>query len=128
LEQIGQELSGPLSTVESLLIPFGELWLEEYHIPIADQWRGLFYHVPQVKMVGVPDIAALNVACSFQQGGRGPSMDLLPALEQVEVDTTKETTPITPSRSRRHASIRDAFEPLISARKQLGRPILLSLV
>jgi hypothetical protein len=51
-------------------------------------------------------------------------MDLLPALEQVKV----EATPITPSGSDRHSSIRDAFEPLIAARKQLGRPIILSLI
>ena len=74
-------------------------------------------------MVLVPDDTALDVARSFQQDDRGPAMDLLPALEQVKVDTT-------PSGSERHdhTSIRDAFEPLIAARKQLGCPIMLSLI
>jgi hypothetical protein len=127
LERIGQELSGPLSTVEELIITFGEPWLGVPHIPMADQLHGLFYHVPQVKMVLVPDKLALNVARSFQQDDRGPAMDLLPALEQVKVDT-RQATPISPSRSDRHTPIRDAFGPLIAARKQLGRPIMLSLI
>jgi hypothetical protein len=121
LERIGQELSGPLSTVEELIITFDE---GEPPIPIADQLHELFYHVPQVKMVMVPDKVALDVARSFQQDDRGPAMDLLPALEQVKV----EATPITPSESDRHTSIRDAFELLIAARKQLGCPIMLSLL
>jgi hypothetical protein len=127
LERIGQELSGPLSTVEELIITFGEPWLGVPHIPMADQLHGLFYHVPQVKMVLVPDKLALNVARSFQQDDRGPAMDLLPALEQVKVDT-RQATPITPSGSDQHTPIRDAFGPLIAARKQLGRPIILSLI
>jgi hypothetical protein len=43
-------------------------------------------------------------------------MDLLPTLEQVRVHMTH----------RKYVLIRDAFQPLIAARKQVGRPITLS--
>ena len=129
LEQIGQELSGPLSTVEELIILVDEplIELEEPNIPIADGLHGLFYHVPQVKMILLPDDVGLDVARSFQQDDRGPAMDLLPALEQVKVVDTRRNTPSGSDRDD-HTSILDAFEPLIAARKQLGRPIMLSLI
>ncbi len=54
LEQAGQELSRPSSTVEELISTWGiEPWHTEGRIR-PDQWRGFFCHVPQVKMVRVP--------------------------------------------------------------------------
>ena len=124
LEQMGQELSGPLSTVKELSIALNEPWFNE--LPRGpEQWRGFFYHVPQVKMVQVSSgKEALNVAHSFQLDGGEPAMDLLPALEQTKVDI-RYLPDIASSRSDLYASIRVAFEPLITARNQVGCPIML---
>ncbi|KAH9071151.1 hypothetical protein EDB83DRAFT_318376 [Lactarius deliciosus] len=114
LEQLGQELSGPLTTVEELSIAWdGGLRYKNGRI----QWRGFFKHVPQVKRVRVLARVAPDVARSFQQGDQEPDLDLLPALEVVEVFSAV---------GHRYKSICSAFEPLITARKRAGRPIRLS--
>ncbi|KAH8995379.1 hypothetical protein EDB92DRAFT_199557 [Lactarius akahatsu] len=113
LEQLGQELSGPLTTVEELSIAWdSDLRYKNGRI----QWRGFFKHVPQVKKVRVLSRVAPDVAHSFQQGDQEPDLDLLPALEVVEVFSAL---------GHRYKSICSAFEPLITARKRAGRPIRL---
>ncbi|KAH9071570.1 hypothetical protein EDB83DRAFT_2364750 [Lactarius deliciosus] len=118
LKQVGQELSGPLSTVEELIIAWDVYrWRTETHIP-KDQWRGFCYRVPQVKVVQVPVEGALDIARSFQQE---PFLDLLPVLEKIELHST-------PDYDKLYVPICEAFEPLISARKREGRPISLSWI
>jgi hypothetical protein len=115
LEKMGQELSGPLSTVE-------ELTIRGLRGPNkADQLRGFFYHVPQLKMVQVPAREVLAVARSFQQDGQEPAVDLLPALEQIKVDVGRRP-------QKWKVSSRDAFKPLIAARKRAERLIVLSWI
>jgi hypothetical protein len=112
---MGQELSGPLSTVEELFIAWDvEARLSKVRRQ-ADQWRGFFYHVPQVKMIRVPAEAALDVAPAFQQS----LMDLLPALERVEVLSDIDRDDL-------YKSVCDGFKPLIAARQLAGRPMELS--
>ena len=118
LEQMGQELSAPLSNVEELIITLGGLSFG-VRPNTVDQLRRLFYHVPQVKVIKIPAREAQNIACSFQQDGQEPAADLLPALEQIKVD-------ILPPKKGWKRSSRDAFEPLVAARKRVGRPIILS--
>ncbi|KAN0128564.1 hypothetical protein V8E53_013609 [Lactarius tabidus] len=120
LEKMGQELSEPLSTVEELTITFKEWWSHPGPSK-ADQLRGFFYHVPQVKTVAarVPSEEALNIARSFQQDGQESAMDILPALEQVKVD-------MSPYAWREYN--RDAFERFIAARQRVGRPIIVSWI
>ncbi|KAH9173611.1 hypothetical protein EDB89DRAFT_2228732 [Lactarius sanguifluus] len=85
LEQLGQELSRPLTTVEGLIIAWdGAPWRTDGRFQTG-QWREFCKHVPQVKKVQVPAQVACDVAHSFQQGGQVPVLDLLPALELVEV-------------------------------------------
>ncbi|KAH9042860.1 hypothetical protein EDB84DRAFT_899101 [Lactarius hengduanensis] len=116
LEQVGRELSGPLTTVEELIIAWDvHRWHTETHIQ-TDQWRGFSYHVPQVKVVQVPVNAAIDVARSFQKDdGEG----LLPSLERIEVH-------LRGGLEYEYVPICRAFEPLISARKRAGQPISLS--
>ncbi|KAH9173613.1 hypothetical protein EDB89DRAFT_708861 [Lactarius sanguifluus] len=116
LEQLGQELSGPLTTVEGLSIAW-DSGGESRYTNGRIQWRGFFKHVPQVKTVRVLARVAPDVAQSFQQGDQEPDLDLLPALEVVEVFSAL---------GHRYKSICGAFEPLITARKRAGRPIRLS--
>jgi len=121
LEQMGQELSGPLSTVEELIIARGRdvgLWFTGGSVQ-TDQWRGFYYHVPQVKMLRIPAKVALKVVRLFQQDGREPVLDVLPALERVEVFSIA-------GRDNLYESICDAFKPIITARQRVGRPIMLS--
>ncbi|KAH9002441.1 hypothetical protein EDB86DRAFT_309287 [Lactarius hatsudake] len=120
LPQMGQELSGPLSTVEELIVVRNvKEWYTE-HIRM-DRWRGFCYHVPHVKMiqvqVRVSTELALDVAHSFQQDGE-PIQNFFPALERVEVLST----------AGRDDLICDAFEPLITARQREGRPVRLSWI
>jgi hypothetical protein len=125
LSKIGNRLSGPLATVEELDIKCN---------PSSDrrviQWHGFFNHLRQVKVLQVPWQFALGVAHSFQQDGQQPTTDLLPALEQVLVDMDLAQLyprlfgPSNPD----HVIIPDAFEPLISARKKVGRPIELLFI
>ncbi|KAH9173331.1 hypothetical protein EDB89DRAFT_2228790 [Lactarius sanguifluus] len=118
LEQVGQELSDPLSTVKELIITWNVVrWCTESYIQ-EDEWRGFCYHVPQVKVVRVPVEAAPNIARSFQKEA---FLDLLPVLEQIEVHSTADFDEL-------YVPICKAFEPLISARKRQGRPISLSWV
>ncbi|KAH9071149.1 hypothetical protein EDB83DRAFT_2517738 [Lactarius deliciosus] len=85
LEQLGQELSRPLATVEGLIIAWdGAPWRTGGRFQTG-QLRGFFKHVPRVKKVQVPAQVACDLARSFQHGGKGPVLDLLPALELVEV-------------------------------------------
>ncbi len=115
-------LSGPLSTVEELVVGWDvSMSTQQHHI----QWRGFFNHIRQVKSVQVPSEVALGVAHSFQLDGQEPALDILPALKQVKVHMTY-LSPIELNRNDQYASIRDAFEPLIAARQQAGRPIRLS--
>ncbi|KAH9030125.1 hypothetical protein EDB85DRAFT_1454579 [Lactarius pseudohatsudake] len=116
LEEMGQELSGPLSTVEELIVAWDvEQWHTEGHIQ-TNQWRGFCYHVPQVKVIRVSAKLALDVAHSFQQEGGEPIPNLLPALQRVEVLSVAS----------RDDLICDTFEPLITARQRAGRPVRLS--
>ncbi|KAH9042861.1 hypothetical protein EDB84DRAFT_1472773 [Lactarius hengduanensis] len=118
LEQVGQELSGPLSTVEELIIAWDVYrWLTETYIQ-TDKWRGFCYHVPQVKVVQVPVEVALDIARCFKQE---PSLDLLPVLERIEVHSMADFDEL-------YVPICEAFEPFISARKREGRPISLSWI
>ncbi|KAN0137335.1 hypothetical protein V8E53_004780, partial [Lactarius tabidus] len=124
LEEIGNMLSGPLSTVEELIVePYGPLEPEAFtqdHI----QWEGFFNHIRRAKMVQMPFEMAHDVVHSFQQGGL---LDLLPSLEQVKVDFGHS---LQTGRYRDHQfkTVCDAFEPLIAARRQAGRPTVLSRV
>ncbi|KAH9016052.1 hypothetical protein EDB84DRAFT_756108 [Lactarius hengduanensis] len=117
LPQMGQELSGLLSTVEELIVA-GEWYTGRIRM---DQWRGFCYHVPQVKtvqvQVQVSARLALDVAHSFQQDGE-PIPNFFPALERVEVLSVAGRDDI----------ICDAFEPLITARQREGRPVRLSWI
>ena len=88
------------------------------------QWRNLFNHTRQVKFLPVSWQVALDVAHSFQQDGQ-LDMKLLPALELVIIGMTEwHALPLGPN-SQDHATIRDAFEPLVAARKKAGRLMLL---
>lgn len=67
----------------------------------------------------------LDVAHALQLDGQEPALDLLPSLEQVEVKLP--TFILESTRSAAYVRIRDAFQPLISTRQQVGRPIKLSI-
>ncbi|KAH9042943.1 hypothetical protein EDB83DRAFT_2640731 [Lactarius deliciosus] len=122
-EEIGIMLSGPLSTVEELVVDSkGSPFTQQVG---QVQWRGFFNHIRRVKTVQMSPQVALNVAHSFQLGGQEPALDLFPALEQVEVPLTY--LPPIVSEDPIKDSILDAFEPFVAARKQMGRPIRLSL-
>ena len=117
LEGIGDRLSGPISTVEELQVVIGQkITTDEIR---SVQWHGFFNHLPQVKVLRVPWQMALDVAHSFQQNGQEPAMDILPDLGQINMDMTYWHPP--------PVAISDVFEPLIAARKKVGRPITLSL-
>ncbi|KAH8995382.1 hypothetical protein EDB92DRAFT_199655 [Lactarius akahatsu] len=119
LEQLGQELSRPLSTVEELVITWEtEPWITE-GFNQADQWSGFCCYVPQVKTVRISAKVALDVAHSFLPDDREPALDFLPALERVEVFSVAGMDHL-------HKPICDAFEPLIVARQRVGRSIRLS--
>ena len=115
LEEIGNRLYGPLGTVEELVIRC----IYEHR---GVQWRGFFNHTRQVKVLQVSSQMALEVVHSFQQNGQEPAMDILPDLEQINMDMAYWHPP--------HVAIPgpDVFEPLIAARKKVGRPITLSLI
>lgn len=115
---IGNMLSWYLSTVEELILEWREEslnWLS--HI----QWAGFFNHSRRVKKVQVPSELAHSVAHSLNPGG----LLLLPNLEQVKVQMTHPPK-IGPSSDHHYEYIRDIFKPLISARQQVGRAIILS--
>ncbi|KAI9454980.1 hypothetical protein BJY52DRAFT_1389413 [Lactarius psammicola] len=126
LEKLGQELSGPLSTVEELSIARDiEPWFEsDDDFVITDELCGFYYHVPQVKILRISARGALEVAHSFQQDDQKPLVDLLPALERVEVLSEVDIRDVESHSIR----VCDAFKPLIAAREQVGRPINLSWV
>jgi hypothetical protein len=111
LEEIGNMLSGSLSTVEELVVE---------SIPKRrSRWRGFCHYIQRVKVVQVSSEVALDFARSFRLNGQ--QSDLLPALERVKVDF--------PTRSNMkgiYKRIRKAFGPLVAARQRVGRPILLS--
>jgi hypothetical protein len=78
-----------------------------------------------VKVVQVHYQAALGVADAFQLDGQEPALDLLPSLEQVEVQFLPSI--LESARNTLYLPIRDAFQPLIATRQQVGRPINLSM-
>jgi hypothetical protein len=120
-EQLGQMLSWPLSTVEELVVGWGFPGPQYDHI----DWRALLIHIPQVKVVQVDYQVALGVADAFQLNGQEPALDLLPSLEYVNVQFPPSI--LEYARNISYIPIRDAFEPLIAARQQVGCPINLSM-
>jgi hypothetical protein len=124
-ENIGQMLSGQLSTVEELVI--GSSFPGFVQTPHNIPWHALFNRIPQVRIVQVHYTAALAVALAFrvQPDGQGPALDLLPSLEQVEVQFPLEI--LGSARDNLYLPIRDAFEPLIAARQQVGHIIVVNL-
>ena len=124
LEEICNRLSGPLATVETLTVVWKVIGESR-----GVKWRKLFNHTRQLKSIMVPWQVALDVAHSFQQDGQGLDMELLPALELINVDM-RPWHPDGGARlepnSQDYATIPDAFEPLITAREKVGRPITLS--
>ncbi|KAI9447699.1 hypothetical protein H4582DRAFT_1895709 [Lactarius indigo] len=116
LELLGRELSGPLSTVEELIIGWEPLVNRYFQL---DQIRGFYYYLPQVKIVQVPAEVALDIARSFKGDGGEPILYLLPALERIEVRSAAGEDDL-------YVSICDAFGPLVAARQRAGRPIRLS--
>jgi len=125
LEEIGNRLSGPLSTVEELVVGWDVLPVP-WATPPFSQLHSFFSHIQQVKVVRVPSFMARGVAHSFLQDGLVPSLDLLPALEQVEVHMVVPLFLSNGSDDDIHATINDAFMPLLDARQRAGRPIRLS--
>jgi hypothetical protein len=116
LDQLGDKLSGPLSTVEEVVI----VWdADRSTTEPCIQWRALFRHLQRVKTVQLPSEEAINVAHSFRVGGL---LGLLPALGQIKVHMAGH------DRDDKYKSIRTAFKPLIAARKKVGRPVVLSWV
>ena len=126
LEDIGNRLSGPLATLEKLAIRWSVIG--ERHGPHCLQWRGFFNHTRQLKFLSVSWQVALDVANSFQQDGQELDMELLPSLEIIDMDMNQwhPGRPPPGHNSQDHATIPDAFEPLIAARKKVGHPITLS--
>jgi len=124
LTEICNGLSGPLATVEELVVVWNSTTRDRRGI----QWGGFFNHLRQVKVLQVPLQVALGVARSFQQDGQEPTMDLLPALEQVNIDMdmTQFLPPPLGQNSQDHVT--NAFKPLIVARKKVGRPVMLSFM
>jgi hypothetical protein len=120
LEQMGRELSGPLSSVETLVITWSVDWRTEGGFQ-TDQWRGFCNHVSQVKVVRVAATLALEVAHSFKQDGPEAVLGFLPFLQRVEV-------PLRVSDEDLRVSICDAFKPFIAARQRVGRPIALLFI
>lgn len=123
LVEICHRLSKPLTTVEEVVIEqdvAGGPWFTD---PL--QWYRFFSYIQQVKLVRVPSQVAVEVARAFQLDGQEPTMDLLPVLEQVEVDMIYPPL-FEANHNGEFACARDAFEPLTAARKQVGRPITLS--
>jgi len=121
LEEMGNRLSGPLSTVEELVVGWDNL---PWATPSFSHWHTFFNHIHQVKTVRVPSFVARDVADSFLQDGQVPSVGLLPALEQVEVHMMMAPS-MLPNANDDLATIRDAFKPLITARRRVGQPITL---
>ena len=123
LTEIGNRLSGPVATVEELIIechPSNDRYVIE--------WHGFFNHLRQVKVLQVPWKVALDVAHSFQQDGQEPTMDLLPALEQVQVDMDLTLPRLLRPSIVYHVLIPEAFGPLLAAREKVGHPIMLSFI
>ncbi|KAF8257589.1 hypothetical protein EI94DRAFT_1791620 [Lactarius quietus] len=120
LEELCNRLPGPLTTVEELVVEW-DLFAGTRRV----EWRQIFEHIRQVKFIEVPSQVALNVAHALQLDGQETAMDLLPALEQVKVQMVYFPPPISDSNTP-YLTISDAFEPLIAARKKVGRPITLS--
>jgi hypothetical protein len=109
LGEIGNMLSGSLSTVEELVVE---------SIPKRDnQWWGFFHHIQRVKTVQVSSGVALDFVHSFELNG---DLQVLPALERVKVDL-----PIRSYMMGRYSDIREAFGSLVAARQRVGRPIQL---
>ena len=119
-EEIGNRLSEPLATVEEVVVGW---YITSGRCQI--QWRKFFDHVQQVKLVNLPSQVALGVARSFQRDGQEPAMDVLPALERVDVDM-KQWRYSPPGSdigsSQYRVTVTDAFEPLIAAREKVGAP------
>ena len=116
LQQLGDNLSWPPSTVEEVVVVRGADWSTGEH---SIQWHAFFHPLRRVKTIQLPLEEAFNVARSFQIGGL---LGLLPALEQIKVHMTGH------NRDDKYKSIRKAFKPLIAARKKVGRPVVLSWV
>ena len=124
LEEMGNRLSQPLSTVEELVV----VLLVPWPTPPFSQWHRFFSHIQQVKVVRVPSFLARRIARSLQDG-QVPSLDLLPALEQIEVDMVMVPSFLSNgSDDDSYATINDAFMPFIDARRRAGRPIRLSWI
>lgn len=121
LEEMGKRLSGPLTTVEELVVEWGMLGSTR-RVP----WRSIFDHLRQVKFIQVPSQVAADVAQSFQPVGQALAMDVLPALEQVKVQMV-HIPPLSDNYANPYLTIPNAFEPLIAARRRVGCPITLSL-
>lgn len=116
-KQIGKEISGPLSTVEELVITRDvSPGCKEPSIQ-PDQWRGFFYHLPQLKVVRIPVGMASDLAHSFQQDDLEPALGLLPALQRVGIERCPEL------RRKVEQDACRALRPLMAARERSGRPI-----
>ena len=119
LEEMCNRLSVPLTTVEELIVrdAAGGQWFGATRS--QSSWCRIFHYFRQLKLIRVPSPLALDVAHYFQLYGQESNVGVvLPALEHFQVDMFRNDEAV---------SIRDAFEPLIAARKQTGRPIMLSL-
>lgn len=121
LEEMGSRLSGPLTTVEELVVEWG-MTGGARHI----QWRRFFDHLRQVKLIQVPSQVAIDVALAFRPDGQALAMDVLPALEQVKVQMV-HIPPLSDNAMNPYITIPNAFDPLIAARRRVGFPITLSL-
>ncbi|KAN0128565.1 hypothetical protein V8E53_013610 [Lactarius tabidus] len=119
LEQLGPELSGQLYSVEELVVTSDTIrWFTEQRSR-RDFWRRFFCHAPQVKSLQLPGEMALDIAESFEQDDQQTLLDLLPALERIEVRSLV-------GEGDHYATIRGAFKPLVAARKKAGRTLKFS--
>jgi hypothetical protein len=115
---IGNAISPRLAIVEELFLTS----IYKSSSPSRPPWRRfleLFHNVKVIRLQDNIDVM-FDVAHSLQQEDQGESAPVLPSLEEIELCSWPWSFNLRRDKRR---SVMEAFEPLIAARQEAGRPV-----
>ena len=117
-EQMGVVFSATLATVEDVFLTSSLLHI---HFSNVFSWCGLFAHFHSAKTLRISPGIETEVLDIFRRGAH--SLNILPALEEIELNATMHPDTPTQIDEHRRAAVLRLFKPLVDERQEKGHTV-----
>jgi len=123
LEQLGHVFTATLARVEVVFITSPFFPMTVPHLAPHSRWRLFFKDFKNVKTLRISSGRERAVLDILQLGRGEFSLDLLPALKEIELNATMYPDSPTQIDEERRAAIIGLFKPLVDEGKRTGRTV-----